>query len=652
MEQTPPRVPKLAWVKEEEEAAATSAQQPGELEQLQLLQEGAAMDWTQEQDPARGRFRRAAQMICEFIVCVWREETTGVGTGPSANFHLFSAETSAAMLDLLVEKGVSNPKQVPAMVKYIHKWLTANESAGHRLDKALLELTKEHPYDVLMTLLRWAPSGDRAAAAMWGVILTSTGTAEPALQILITVLSAWPVDTSVYTSDGDSTGVFALAATVTLWNVFNWTWCPPIVLEYSPSLFLRLLFQAFISTLYTPEVVDTFWKECQEQLGLATNPQRFAVQTLKVLLCRVQCEHVVLAMERKGGWDTLLYAGTHHYAVGLLAREMHGVSVYWHHYIMSYLLELLSQGISDWELPAMAFLVELLEFVDFSKWADGILEIMPRHLQSESKEMQRLALRGLVVLSRDPSMNKRMHTLTERLVDLLRDADEEIVETSAVVLSALLLHRDLAIPSPIALRLAAALWPLLDNIRLCVPSHGQWELPPSVVSHGFPGLCTERPGAADVEGFCFFPTGQTPSAAALHSPLPRCDEVGRGKGEKGPEDACEQEPAPALLQLPQRERARGRGLSGNAACCSVLPQEEGSGASGADGSDVEVWGVLAGTGQGPSGRAPAAGPAVPAEPTGAPARGGRPLPGAGRAVPERAAARVAAPEQGPSGHGR
>ncbi|XP_056369493.1 maestro heat-like repeat-containing protein family member 7 [Oenanthe melanoleuca] len=463
MEQTPPRVPKLAWVKEEEEAAATSAQQPGELEQLQLLQEGAAMDWTQEQDPARGRFRRAAQMICEFIVRVWREETTGVGTGPSANFHLFSAETSAAMLDLLVEKGVSNPKQVPAMVRYIHKWLTANESAGHRLDKALLELTKEYPYDVIMTLLRWAPSGDRAAAAMWGVILTSTGTAEPALQILITVLSAWPVDTSVYTSDGDSTGVFALAATVTLWSVFNWTWCPPIMLECSPSLFLRLLFQAFISTLYTPEVVDTFWKECQEQLGLATNPQRFAVQTLKVLLCRVQCEHVVLAMERKGGWDTLLYAGTHHYAVGLLAREMHGVSVYWHHYIMSYLLELLSQGISDWELPAMAFLVELLEFVDFSKWADGILEIMPRHLQSESKEMQRLALRGLVVLSRDPSMNKRMHTLTERLVDLLRDADEEIVETSAVVLSALLLHRDLAIPSPIALRLAAALWPLLDN---------------------------------------------------------------------------------------------------------------------------------------------------------------------------------------------
>ena len=44
------------------------------------------------------------------------------------------------------------------------------------------------------------------------------------------------------------------------------------------------------------------------------------MQTLKVLLFRVDCERVVLAMERKGGWDTLLCADTHHYAVGLLAR--------------------------------------------------------------------------------------------------------------------------------------------------------------------------------------------------------------------------------------------------------------------------------------------------------------------------------------------
>lgn len=99
--------------------------------------------------------------------------------------------------------------------------------------------------------------------------------------------------------------------------------------------------------------------------------------------------------------------------------------------------------------------------------------------------------------------NIRMYSLTESLVDLLWDADEDIVEMTVAVLSFLLSHRHLAIPSPIALRLAGALWPLLDNVRLCAPSHGHWVLPPSVGPRGFLGLCTEGPGAADGEGFCF-----------------------------------------------------------------------------------------------------------------------------------------------------
>ncbi|XP_053803796.1 maestro heat-like repeat-containing protein family member 6 [Vidua chalybeata] len=462
MEQTPPSVPKLAWLEEEEEAGATSAQQPEELEQFQLLQEDAAKDRTQEQKPARGCFRRTAQMICEFITCVWQEETTGVGTGVLANFHLFSAETSAAMLDLLVEKGVSNPKQVPAMVRYIHRWLTANGSAGHRLDKALLELTKEYPSDVLITLLRWAPSCDRAAMTMWGTIMSSSRTAEPALQILLHVLSAWPVD-SVYTSDGDSTGVFALAATMTLWRVFNLTWCPPVVLEYFPSLFLRLLFQAYISTLDISEEVDTFWKGCQEQHGLAANPNSFALQTLKALLCRMRYEHVVVAMERKCAWDTLLCADSHHYAVGLLAREMRRVSIIWCCSIASCLFDLLSQDISDWELPALAFLVEVLDCLDLNECGENVLQIMTRHLQSKSRQVRRLALRGLVVLSKDPSMNKRMYSLTESLGNLLWDADEDIVEMAVAVLGFLLLQKDLAIASPVALQLAEALWQLFDN---------------------------------------------------------------------------------------------------------------------------------------------------------------------------------------------
>ena len=44
------------------------------------------------------------------------------------------------------------------------------------------------------------------------------------------------------------------------------------------------------------------------------------MQTLKDLLCRLYYEDVVVAVERKRGWDTLLCADTHHHAVGLLAR--------------------------------------------------------------------------------------------------------------------------------------------------------------------------------------------------------------------------------------------------------------------------------------------------------------------------------------------
>ncbi|TRZ05670.1 hypothetical protein HGM15179_021437, partial [Zosterops borbonicus] len=44
---------------------------------------------------------------------------------------------------------------------------------------------------------------------------------------------------------------------------------------------------------------------------------RFAVQTLKPLLCRMHYENVVVAMEHKRGWDTLLSADSHKYAVDL-----------------------------------------------------------------------------------------------------------------------------------------------------------------------------------------------------------------------------------------------------------------------------------------------------------------------------------------------
>ncbi|XP_027564735.1 uncharacterized protein LOC113981533 [Neopelma chrysocephalum] len=167
-EQRPPRVPKLAWLKEGEEEGpgAAPSQQPEEAEQSQPLQEDPGRDRTQEQDRPRGRFRRAAQMVCQFTRRIWREETIAMGAGGMANSDLCSAETSAALLDLLVENGVSSAKKVPALVRYIHRWLTANVAAERRLDKTLLALVKAHPVDVVVTLLRWAPSCDRCCGSV------------------------------------------------------------------------------------------------------------------------------------------------------------------------------------------------------------------------------------------------------------------------------------------------------------------------------------------------------------------------------------------------------------------------------------------------------------------------------------------------------
>ncbi|XP_059716963.1 uncharacterized protein LOC132334809 [Haemorhous mexicanus] len=171
-------------------------------------------------------------------------------------------------------------------------------------------------------------------------------------------------------------------------------------------------------------------------------------------------EHVVVSMERKRAWDTLLCADTHHYAVRLLAREMRRVSIIWCCGMASCLFDLLSEGISDWELPALAFLVEVLDCLDLSECGEKVLEILTSQLQSESTEMRRVVLRGLVVLT---SMDPSMFSLTESLAKLLWDADEDIVEMTLIVLSLLLLHKDLIIASPIALQLAEALWHLFDN---------------------------------------------------------------------------------------------------------------------------------------------------------------------------------------------
>ncbi|XP_064495462.1 maestro heat-like repeat-containing protein family member 6 [Pseudopipra pipra] len=411
MQQRPPTVPKLAWVKEEEKEEsprAAPAQQPEEVQQVQPPQEDAGQERTEEQLRARGRFRRAAQLVCRFIRCIWHEEATFMATGATANSDLFNAQTSAALLDMLVENDVYKAKQVPAIVRCIHQWLTSNVSDEHRLEKTLVLLTKAHPMDVAVTLLRSAPACDRAARTMWKTLISSRGTKEPVLQILFHVLEYWPAHRR-RTSDGDERDVFALAATVALWEILqlSHSWCPSALKDNFPRLLLTLLFQVFISTEEMSEEVETFWRRCREQRSLPPNPNRFAVQTVKALLRQLLDEDVLMAIGRKSGWDMLLKADSHHYAVGLLARELCHVSRSFCRSIAVSLLPRLSRGEPLWELPALAFLVEVLHCLNPRQYGPSVLQIISRHLRSQCPERRRLALRGLVVLSKAPSMVSR-----------------------------------------------------------------------------------------------------------------------------------------------------------------------------------------------------------------------------------------------------
>ncbi|XP_068033807.1 uncharacterized protein [Anomalospiza imberbis] len=243
-----------------------------------------------------------------------------------------------------------------------------------------------------------------------------------------------------------------LQATVVMWKILQVPFVPHVVTVYFPHLFVHLLFQILFSTLDVPEAVDTFWKGCQQQHGLATNPN----------------------------------------------REMHHAPEALCSTIAFYLLGLLSKDTPSCDLAAMAFLVEILECLNLSECRDSVLEVMSKNLQSECRERRRFALRGLVVLGTSVSA-VRMWSLHERLVELLQENDSDILRMTIILLSGLLLCNGALITSAFALQLTEALLPLFDNIRLCASSHSQRVLPAHFVPCAFTGLCPGGPEAANAE---------------------------------------------------------------------------------------------------------------------------------------------------------
>ncbi|XP_016155116.1 PREDICTED: uncharacterized protein LOC101807205 [Ficedula albicollis] len=410
---------------------------------------------TQEQDPGQSRFRRALEMFLKFK---GRREKT---TEDSDKFSSRPTDASIASIECAeMSNYIVKADQVPAMVRIMHERLASPETADVRLFMNILRMAEEHPAGVVLTLLRCAPTCDRAAAMMWRAIGTSGSTVGKVLPILLCVMEDWPLH-SMCTSDGDNEDVFALAATLVIWVMVQVPKSHEAMYIYAPHLLVALLAQIFDSTVHGTEEVDNFWTQCQAEHNLQTNPSRFAVQTMKSLLCRLRCDNVVMAMERKRGWDTLLSADTQHYATGLLAREMHRDLTLLCSRIACHLLGMLSTP--RWDLPALAFLVEVLDCLDLCECRDGVLEMMSRYLQSECKERRRLALRGLVVLIKDTFMARRIGMLSQRLVDVLGDADGEMVRMSLSVFMNVLHYKGIMVSCTTAPRLAEALLPLFDH---------------------------------------------------------------------------------------------------------------------------------------------------------------------------------------------
>ncbi|XP_053806558.1 uncharacterized protein LOC128792300 [Vidua chalybeata] len=452
---------------------AAPAQQPEEPEQIQTLQDDAALGRTQEREPACGRFHRTLKMFRRFLhirrrktsvnedVAITTAKTretqglTNTGTTPAPTM------IPSPTMDFFKESAVPPQQRVPAKVKDIHQSLLSHVSADARLQRDIVRLAEEHPADVVLTLLHCAPTCDRAAAMMWRAIASSGPAVEKVLPTLLCVMEDWPQH-RMCTSDGDNEDVFALAAALVIWVIvpeYNKAMIP-----FTGRLFVALLFHVAITTQQMPpEEVANFWRACREEQHLPSEPNRFAVQAMKALLYRLPCDKVVMAMERKHGWDTLLCAHTQHYAVGLLAREMRRVSILFCSCIAPHVLWHLSREEPCWDLPALAFLVEVLDCLDLSKCGGSVLNIMSRHLQSECSQRRRLALRGLVLLSKDPSMAGRMCSLSCSLLELLRDADGEVVSMRLRVLTNVLPHHSILLSSNSAPKLAEVLLLLFDH---------------------------------------------------------------------------------------------------------------------------------------------------------------------------------------------
>ncbi|XP_050827848.1 uncharacterized protein LOC127059346 [Serinus canaria] len=378
----------------------------------------------------------------------------------------------------IFQDSAASPQQVLATVRGILERLASSATVDAGLKMEIRSLAEEHPAQVAMSLLCCAPTCDRygakvprelaaqrpsllpcslpapqghtgqgadaqlwshrAAALMWRAIGKSEGAVKEVLPALLSAMEEEPPYGSFYCR-GDNEAVFGLAAlphgrpgtecclrllcllqaSLVLWKIAPMSEWHSAIVHHSPQLFVALLLQIVTSTEQMPEDAETrsFWGACQEEHDLPGNPSRLAAQAMKALLSRLGYAWKLADLEHKRVWEKLLCADTQHYAAGLLAREMRRAAMPFCPFcpfMASHLLGLLVGKQPRCHLPALAFFVELLPCLDLSKDGPSALLVVSRQLPSECRDRLRLVLRGLVVLSKKPSLVRRGQRLKPR----------------------------------------------------------------------------------------------------------------------------------------------------------------------------------------------------------------------------------------------
>ncbi|XP_064357850.1 maestro heat-like repeat-containing protein family member 7 isoform X2 [Dromaius novaehollandiae] len=262
----------------------------------------------------------------------------------------------------------------------------------------------------------------------------------------------------------DDTCILPFAATKALHEILQQPTCQQRVTALFPQLYMALLLQMSFAAAFLPEDGSVCWRKCcpGDQPSPAS-PVRSAVQAMKALLCCAGYEEQVLFIQKRGGWDLLLRAETHHSGISLLARQMRTNPVQQCSWIFHQLETLLSKGDKVQEVTAMAFFVELLSCAELKTVDCCVLYLLQKYLRSQGLVMRSLVLRGLMTLSERPEMVRKMQGLLPDLMEVLQGANTDISMKALVVSGNVIRHMDRAAVGPIALQLAEKLMPLFDD---------------------------------------------------------------------------------------------------------------------------------------------------------------------------------------------